>query len=74
MRISFQYPVVELLTGVLFLVGFIYLPTQGLLPRILELALISALIVIFFADMKYQIIPDQALIFAGLVGILILLL
>lgn len=73
-KIDSRYPIVELLTGILFLIGFIYLPTQGLLPRILELALISALIVIFFADLKYQIIPDQALIFAGLVGVLILLL
>lgn len=73
-KINYRYLIVELLTGILFIVGFIYLPTQGLLPRILELALISALIVIFFADLKYQIIPDQALIFAGLIGILILLL
>ena len=73
-KINFRYPIVELLTGVLFVIGFIYLPTQGLIPKILDLALISALIVIFFADLKYQIIPDQALIFAGLVGVLILFL
>ncbi|MEX1052607.1 MAG: prepilin peptidase [Patescibacteria group bacterium] len=70
-KINIQYPIVELLTGILFVVAFIYLPALSLTVRILQLALISALIVIFFADLKYHIIPDQMLIAAGLVGLII---
>jgi len=70
-KINVQYPIVELLTGILFVVAFIYLPALSLTVKILQLALISALIVIFFADLKYHIIPDQMLIAAGLVGLII---
>ncbi|MFH1827320.1 MAG: prepilin peptidase [bacterium] len=73
-KINFRYPIVELLTGVLFVLSFIYLPGQVIAIKVLQLALISALIVIFFADLRYRIIPDQMLIFAGIIGFLILLI
>lgn len=49
---------IEIITGVLFTLGFIYLgeTTQ---EKILYLVIISSLIVIFFADVNYMIIPDS---------------
>lgn len=64
--ISWRYPLVELLTGVLFVFG-----TESVLGRfgelgilgIIEIArvwiLVSALVAIFFIDLKFQIVPDQ---------------
>ena len=62
------YPLVEFVTGVMFVVSWIYLPIGGvmkevsltlILIKIVYLAIISLLIAIFFVDLKYQIIPDE---------------
>ncbi len=58
-RINPRYPLVELLTGALFIFTFLYAPTDSLMLKILYFGLISTLIVIFFADLKFQIIPDR---------------
>ena len=68
-KINFRYPIVEVITGILFLIYFIYFPTASLITKVVELALISGLIVVFFADLKYQIIPDQMLILIGILGV-----
>lgn len=73
-KINLRNLIVELLTAVLFVLSFIYLPGQVITIKALQLALISTLIVIFFSDLKYMIIPDQALIFAGIIGLLMFLL
>lgn len=71
--ISIQYPAVELVTGVLFVLVFLLLGIKNKLSltsyqelRIMDfvtlgyyLFVISALIVIFFADFRYGIIPDK---------------
>ena len=84
MRISLYYPVVELATGVLFILTFLFLGIMnpfGLAQgghelRIMDLGyylfLVSSLIVIFFADLKYGIIPDK-IIFPSIVVSLIYL-
>ena len=55
--ISAKYPVVELITALVFVaLSFIYGPTADL---VFSLILISSLIVVFFADLETQIIPDQ---------------
>ena len=51
--LSWFYPFVELLTGISFVI---------IGGDILMFGIISALIVIFFADYKYHIIPDEATI------------
>jgi len=66
-KLSFFYPVVELLTAVIFTIIFLsFHPTIGgsldafyLLGMTIKLTLAASLIVIFFADIKYQIIPDS---------------
>lgn len=61
-RLSWQYPGIEILTGVLFVLIFnlkfvIYNSNFEFL--ISNLAIVSCLIVIFFIDLKNQIIPDE---------------
>lgn len=50
-KLSWFYPFIELLTGVIFVLS--YLSNLSYLP------IICCLIVIFFADLKYHIIPDS---------------
>ncbi|MDO8658017.1 MAG: prepilin peptidase [Candidatus Levybacteria bacterium] len=67
--ISFYYPTVEFLTGILFISVVFLLPTSGIMNYELgirniaymgyNLLIISALIVIFFTDLKYGIVPDK---------------
>jgi len=54
--ISWRYPAVELLTGGLFLLGYLSHLSN------LSFVLFSGLIVIFFIDLEHQIIPDEIVI------------
>ncbi len=60
-RLSFYYPIVELITGVIFALTLLFAMGQNVLPSHLLYLLIinSALIAIFFIDLKYGIIPDK---------------
>jgi len=82
--ISWQYPLVELLTGVLFVMVVLFLsPMQdywmtGLLDDwIIDLLiywfLISTFIVIFFTDLRHQIVPDEVVYPAILIAFLFLI-
>lgn len=56
--LSLYYPVVEITTGILFVFVFSF----SVFPEsIFLLTIFSCLMVIFFADLKYGIIPDQIL-------------
>ncbi len=79
--ISWQYPLVELLTGVLFVSVALFLsPVQdywitGLLDNwIIDLLvywfLISTFIVIFFTDLRHQIVPDEVVYPAMGIGLI----
>ena len=57
-KLSWQYPIVELVTAV----GFIFFaPSYWII--------FSSLLVIFMADLKYQIIPDSMLV-VGVIGVI----
>jgi leader peptidase (prepilin peptidase)/N-methyltransferase len=56
-RISWQYPVVEFLTGLLFL-GVVWRFGVGLRPAIWA-AFLAALIVVTFIDLEHMIVPDR---------------
>lgn len=62
--------IVELCTGLLFsfLYMFVY-PSTGFLGFVVTLVVVCSLIVIFFADFEYGIIPDQMLIAITLVAL-----
>ncbi|MFA5249269.1 MAG: prepilin peptidase [Candidatus Paceibacterota bacterium] len=69
-KISLQYPLAELGTGMIFLTVFLatYDPQLSVLGSFISLAYMliisSLLIVIFISDLKWFIIPDEALIAA----------
>ena len=64
-RISPLYPIIELLTGILFVLAPLILGWQAEL--IVAWTLISLLIIITVSDIKYMLIPDKILIvFAGI--------
>lgn len=67
-KISWQYPTIELLTGLLFLFIYALNPTPYTLIYLLFIT--SCLIVIFVSDLKYYIIPDQIIYSA--IGVTIL--
>ncbi|MFA5291257.1 MAG: prepilin peptidase, partial [Candidatus Paceibacterota bacterium] len=57
-KISWQYPIVELLTGLLF--ALIYWHLAGAWPEVIFYCLIASLLIVITAyDLKHQIIPDQ---------------
>lgn len=69
-RISLYYPVVEILTSVIFIALYIVLygspevsasgGSESLVVATSYFIIASSFIVIFFADLKYHIIPDEA--------------
>lgn len=69
--LSLYYPLVELVTGVFFVLTFIFIPSESIMYYVLSikglislsyyLFIVSSLIVIFFTDLKYGIIPDKVL-------------
>lgn len=65
--ISFQYPLVELATGSLFVLALYYN-----LPLLYTLTMSSLLLVIFVYDLKHYIIPDKiiypAILVSGILG------
>lgn len=63
-RISFIYPVMELLTGILFLFGYLLFGfTENF---IISLIISSLVIIIIVSDSKYMIISDGPLIISGI--------
>jgi leader peptidase (prepilin peptidase) / N-methyltransferase len=64
-RISLIYPIMELLTGILFATAPLVIGWSGEL--LITLTLISMFIIIIVSDINYMIIPDKILIwFAGI--------
>lgn len=63
-KISIQYPLVELLTGLLFFAAYLKFGFSSYLFIIL--LLLSALIVVSIIDLKYMIIPNQ-ITYGGLI-------
>lgn len=57
--ISFQYPLVEIVTGVLFFLVFYY--SVSVYQMIYHLIAVSFLIIVFFYDLKHYIIPDKVI-------------
>ena len=69
--ISFRYPMVELLTGLLFLL--LYLKFQLSPSFFLYLVFVSILIIIAFIDIDHRIIPDRFIIIGLVLGVIALL-
>lgn len=59
-RLSLQYPVVELVSGLGFV--FLFLRASGDIPVALTIAVFCLLLVFFVIDIKHQILPDQIMV------------
>lgn len=72
-KISIFYPIFEFLTGILFVLC--YLAFKDTYPEVLNIAFsilfISSLIIIIISDIKYMIIPDEVLIFFGVILVIL---
>ncbi len=67
---SIQYPLVELATALLFSgIAYSALPESGYVVTIVLLAVAVAGIVVLVSDLRFQIIPDGAVLMLGLAGI-----
>ena len=66
-KISIRYPGVELLTGILFVLSYLFEPQ--LAGFVFAAAFTAILIVITFIDYDLQIIPDELLLLLGLFAI-----
>jgi len=66
-KISIQYPVVELATGILFVLLF---SQQNIFQSIFYLIISSFLIIIFVYDLKHYLIPEMALFPAVIITII----
>ena len=67
-RISWRYPLVELLTGALF---FYFVWTLGATAAALKLCVFSALLVgLIFADLEERILPDELTLGGTVLGLL----
>ncbi len=68
-KLSYQYLLLEIVTGLFFM--FIYLASYpDILLTSYNLLIVSSLIVIFFVDLKFGIIPDKVLIFLVILGLI----
>lgn len=57
-KLSLQYPVVEFLTGMLFVFVLIYAKEASLIHLVLYWGIVSSAWIIFISDLKYQLIAD----------------
>lgn len=75
-KLSLYYPFVELLTGLSFVI--VWHLTFTLIPfpliSIIYLVAVNSLIVIFFADVKYHIIPDSMQIVLFIMALILLII
>lgn len=70
--ISFQYPIVEGLTGALFVLAFLVMSANGqlsLLPLLYFIFLISIAVVVAAIDFKFSLIPTSLVFLASLVAL-----
>lgn len=71
-KISIRYPLVEILTGLLFM--YVYLIIGFRIELLGAIFLTSMFIIISFIDLDHQIIPDGLNLLLGVVGLVYLLL
>lgn len=71
-NIGWKYPIIEITTAVFFSATFIFLPQSNLQNLSLPyyLFIVSFLIVIFFTDLRYGIIPDLIILLLGLTAMI----
>ena len=70
-RISFRYPLVELVTGLLF---FYFVSTLGPTPAAIKMCIFTAILVaLIFCDLEKRILPDELTVGGAAVGLVVAL-
>jgi prepilin signal peptidase PulO-like enzyme (type II secretory pathway) len=76
-KISIQYPLVELLTALVFLIVFSKFFPQNIIPSLVQIFdlfflfyIVSVFIIIFIYDLKHYLIPDKVLFPAIFIALL----
>jgi prepilin signal peptidase PulO-like enzyme (type II secretory pathway) len=76
-QLSAQYPIVELISGIIFVAVPFFLGVDGLIASAFTVAIwiavFEALLVMTLIDIRLGIIPDEINIFLGIAGVLLLL-
>lgn len=67
-KIAIFYPIFEFLTGVLFAVSYLIFGLSNEL--LVALTFVSTILVVIISDLKYLIIPDEVLLFSGVMLII----
>ncbi len=70
-RISWQYPLVELTTGLLFYFSFLFYGALSPLILLKIFIAIAVLVLVFIFDFRWYLIPVSALLWSGLVIIIL---
>lgn len=68
-HISIQYPIIELLTGILFALSFYIFGFS--LKTLASIVLVSIVIITYISDLKYMVILDEVLIVGGILCLII---
>lgn len=72
-KLSITYPLIELLTGIMFLLIYYFFKNESLITLFYYYTVLSGFIIIFFTDLKYGIIPDKVVIPLSVISIFYLL-
>lgn len=67
-KISWRYPLVELLTSFMFVLSGVFFNAP--LTIITSLVFVSVLIIVFFADLENFIVPDEAIIAGSIMAVI----
>lgn len=67
-KISYQYPIIELLNGAAYLGIYLYLGLTW--QTVIACLLFSALLVVFMIDLRYKIIPNGLVLFILVLGVM----
>lgn len=58
-NLSYNYPLLEILTGFLFAFSYLYFINSGIISFLYNLVILSVLLITFFMDLKHGIIADK---------------
>jgi leader peptidase (prepilin peptidase)/N-methyltransferase len=64
-HISIYYPIFEFLTGVLFVISYLIFGMKEEL--MIALIFSSTLLIVMISDIRYMVIPDELLVFSGMI-------
>jgi len=68
-KISWRYPAIEMLTGILFVLAFVLRPDRDMTGLLMDMAFISLLVALAFIDIDTFSLPDNLVIIVAVLGV-----